>query len=322
MFTRAPNPGEPDRPLSDVRTDLVWRCPGCGGELISLDSDRKSCPEERQIYSREQGIWRFLTPDRAARYERFSQDYLTVRKAEGRGSHDPEYYRAFPFPAASGKFRREWRIRAKTYEAFVREVLTGKEDAGRRLEVLDLGAGNCWFSNRIRMRGHHPTAVDLLVDAEDGLGAHRHYQTTFRVVQAEFDRLHFAGGQFDLVVFNASLHYSTDYELTLNTAMRQLKPDGLLVVMDSPIYRDPASGNQMVRERAELFQSKYGLKSDSLPSKNFLTLDQLEYLASVLGIHWRFIKPRYGLAWALRPWTAKLQGRREPATFLLLVTSR
>jgi len=302
--------------------DLAWRCPNCGSGLVSLDPDTQSCPAEGFTYRREQGIWRFLTPPRAAYYDRFSSDYLTVRKAEGRGSCDPEYYRALPFRDLSRNFTREWHIRAKSYEAFVGEVLAKRESTGRRLEVLDLGAGNCWFSNRIATLGHVPTAVDLLDDVEDGLGAHGHYETSFRVVQAEFDRLPFADGQFDLVVFNGALHYSTNYEATLGAAMRQMRPDGFLVVMDSPIYSDSDSGVQMLRERARLFQRKYGLASDSLPSRGFLTCAQLERLACVLGLHWQFIKPRYGWSWALRPVWARLLQRREPAIFLLIIGTR
>jgi len=302
--------------------DLECQCPNCGSGLVSLDPDTKSCPSEDLTYRRQQGIWRFLTPARAAYYDRFLHDYLTVRKAEGRGSHDPQYYRSLPFRDLSGRFIREWRIRARTYETFVREVLAKQEGAGRRLEVLDLGAGNCWFSHRIATRGHSLTAVDLLVDVEDGLGAHAHYETSFRIVQAEFDRLPFACGQFDLVVFNGSLHYSPNFEITLGAAVRQLRPDGLLVIMDSPIYHDPDSGARMLEERARLFSRKYGFASDSLSSQGFLTYHQIERLACGLGLRWKLVRPRYGVSWALRPVWARFLGRREPATFLLLIGAR
>ena len=50
-------------------------------------------------------------------------------------------------------------------------------------------------------------------------------------IEAEFDHLPFADGQFDLAVFNSSLHYSTDYHGTLGEARRCLKPSGSIVVL-------------------------------------------------------------------------------------------
>jgi hypothetical protein len=41
---------------------------------------------------------------------------------------------------------------------------------------------------------------------------------------------------------------------TLSEARRILRTDGELVIVDSPVYRDPASGNTMVREREIAFQ--------------------------------------------------------------------
>ena len=68
-------------------------------------------------------------------------------------------------------------------------------------------------------------------------------------VQATIDRVPFAGGSVDLAIFNASLHYSADYAATIAEVLRVLRPGGRVVLLDSPFYRDPASGARMVRER-------------------------------------------------------------------------
>jgi SAM-dependent methyltransferase len=270
-----------------------------------------------------EGIWRFLLPEREAYFRQFMREYETVRQAEGRGADDPAYYRALPFEDRTGRFREDWRIRARSFRALVARVVAPLEaERGRLLTVLDLGAGNGWLSYRLAQRGHGVAAVDLLTNAFDGLGAHVHYDVPFTPVQAEFDRLPFADGEADLIVFNASLHYSTSYETTLGEALRVLRRDGRLVIMDSPVYRDPASGEQMVREREAQFEEKYGFPSNALPSENYLTYDRLAELGEALGLRWRFIRPFYGWRWVLRPWKARLLGRREPAQFLVVVGRR
>ena len=104
--------------------------------------------------------------------------------------------------------------------------------------------------------------------------------------------------------------------------MRVLQPDGQLVVMDSPIYRDLASGKAMVRERQDRFASRYNFSEPPLPSENFLTFHQLEALSTQLGLQWVYLKPDYGLRWAIRHWLARLRHQREPATFLVIAGRR
>src|SRR6185369_10934332 len=94
------------------------------------------------------------------------------------------------------------------------------------LRVADLGAGNCWLSYRLALRGHRPVAIDILGDPLDGLAAGRHYQgkTPFLRVNGEFDDLPLAAGSLDVAIYNASIHYSTDYRRTLAEARRCLRP--------------------------------------------------------------------------------------------------
>ena len=73
-----------------------------------------------------------------------------------------------------------------------------------------------------------PVAIDILGDPLDGLAAGRHYQAhaPFPRISAEFDDLPLAAGSLDLVIYNASIHYSTDYRRTLAETRRCLRPDG------------------------------------------------------------------------------------------------
>src|SRR5262249_43966515 len=156
----------------------------------------------------------------------------------------------------------------------------------------------------------------------DGLGAAQYYHAQrirpFPCFHAEMDRLPFQNRQFDAVVFNASFHYSTDYEVTLQEAVRCLRRPGYLVIADSPFYRRAQSGERMLAERKVNFCQRFGLASDSVASKEYLTAEILSDLARRLGLDWNVAKPWYGFNWALRPVKARVLGRREPSKFYLL----
>ena len=163
-------------------------------------------------------------------------------------------------------------------------------------------------------------AVDLSTDPLDGLGAHVHYpqEGSFLPVQASFDRLPLWAAQVDLIVFNGSLHYSSNYRASLTEALRILAPTGRLVIMDSPIYRHRRSGEAMMAAReAEL--ARHESAADTKGTEGFLTYGQLDRLQTDLGLAWRHHRPFYGVDWVLRPWKNRLLDRREPMRFRLLV---
>ena len=249
----------------------------------------------------------------------FLEQYSTIRRAEGRGSNDPEYYRALPYRDISGMNSDQWKIRACSYRCFERLVLRPEAQRLRRpLHILDLGAGNGWLSHRLASHGHNAVALDIFTDRLDGLGAIRHYNADLPGVAAEFDTLPFGPKTFDLIVFNSSLHYSSDYRKTFREARRCLRPAGLLVLIYSPVYRAREHGEQMRAERQKYFQSTYGFPSDALHSIEYLDEPTLAALAEELGITWARFHPWYGWRWALRPLRAKLRRQRPPSRFMVL----
>ena len=308
-----------------MRTEnpFKWLCPDCHGRLEATSPTRQQCEAEGVHFEQVDGIWRFLTPHREGRFNSFVREYEIVRHSEGRGSTDPRFYRDLPFQDRSGRHSESWRIRAVSFQTLIHKVLEPRETGeSPGLKILDLGAGNCWLSCRLTQRGHEVAAVDLLTNAEDGLGAHIHYPQGFTLVQSDFDHLPLAGNQFDLAVFNAAFHYSADYEKTLREVCRVLDSRGQVIILDSPLYRQPGSGEQMVREREAGFRAEHGFPSNALDSENFLTTGRLEELTEKTDLRWQLHRPFYGFGWALKPWKAGLLGRREPATFALIVGSR
>lgn len=290
-------------------------CPRCMGELKLEARDQLRCETDALVFRQVDGVWRFLLPERESHYARFISDYERVRHFEGRFSAEASYYRALPFEDLSGRFSADWKIRSASFRALTKVLRANST-------VLDLGAGNGWLSNRLALAGHTLYAVDLLINAEDGLGAWKYYEATFTPIQAEFVDLPIPDSSIDAVIFNASLHYSESYEQTLGEALRVLCPDGMLVIIDSPVYQTAESGQRMVAGRKQQFLSRYGFASDAIQSEGFLTYERMQALGQSLGIRWQHIVPFYGVRWTLKPFVAWLRGRRELAQFGLWLGRR
>jgi SAM-dependent methyltransferase len=297
-----------------------FACPCCRTELIQVSEEEFFCPADQSNFPRLEKIWLFLPPERQAYFNSFIRDYETVRRMEGRASPQAEYYRALPFADLTGLRAADWDIRARSYRHLVKRILepleTGTQNA---LKIIDAGAGNGWLSYRLAQRNHQVAAVDLLVNPEDGLGAHVHYDAGFTPIQAEFDRLPFLERQFDLLVYNASFHYAVNYDQVLAEGVRVLKTGGSLVIMDTPVYHDQSSGVRMVQERETQYRRQFGFPSNALPSRNFLTYAEIRRLADTFSLSCRLLTPEYGLRWRLRPLLARLSRRREPARFHLVL---
>jgi SAM-dependent methyltransferase len=304
-------------------TLLCWQC---GALLAEMTPETRTgsgicaCPGCKITTQYREGIWRALSPERISHFRKFIAEYELIRAAEGRGSTQSEYYLSLPFKDISRCNSDQWAIRARTFRAMEQSIVTPLAQLNKRpLHILDLGAGNGWMSYRLALQGHLPVAVDLLTNDRDGLGAAIHYdshiQPLFPRVQADLDRLPFASAMFDLVIFNASFHYSENYERTFAEALRCTRPGGSIVIADTPWYAEEESGRRMVEEKHKRFSATYGFASNSIASLEYLTPGRLHRLQKAFDLEWSYIKPFYGIRWSLRPLRAKLARRRPPSQF-------
>jgi SAM-dependent methyltransferase len=303
------------------------RCPVCTAKLTVMPYDllgRAQEPVEcRRCFTmivEEQGIWVALPQDRQRYFERFMRDYEAVRKAEGRGSDNANFYLSLPYCEQTDRNSWQWAIRARTYKYIEKKILSSiTARINRPLAILDLGAGNGWVSYRLASLGHRPIAVDLQTNAFDGLGAAVHYQHALPMLfprfQAELDQLPFGSGQFDLAIFNASFHYSENYHRTLAEAVRCLRPGGTVLIADSPFYSREECGQRMVEERRKVFQERFACASDSLANCEYLTNETLLALEARHDLEWKTHEVWYGIRWACRPVVAFLKNQREPSKF-------
>ena len=291
-----------------------FACPDCSIELSSA-----WCLRCGRSFERIDGIWRFLTAARREALAPFVQQYRFVRVRDGHRRQTPDFYRALPSVDRADPDAAEWRIRRETYGNLLRHVLA---EAPQAVRVLDLGAGSGWLCHRLAELGHQPVAVDIVDDDADGLGTTRHYATEFPAVQADFGRLPFVSAQFDLVVFNASLHYAPDALAALAGACRMLAPGGALGVMDSPMFDADADGRAMRAAKAGRFRSAYGLASVLEPGAGYVTFATLNEAARTLEMRPAFIPSRGPFGWRARRQWARVRLGRAPATFGLWVARR
>lgn len=317
-------PGKPDR-LLQTRTEaeavaLPFACPRCTAPLRPAGADTLTCPADGATYRREGGIWRLLLLERAAWFRSFMHAYEAVRRAEGRGSPNPAYYRALPFRDLTGRHAEEWRLRTTSYRALITRVLVPMEQVcARPLNVVDAGAGNGWLSARLAQRGHCVVALDLQTDPFDGLGAAAHYEVHFEAAQADFHALPVTDGWADLVVFNGAFHYAVNETAVLLEAVRALRPGGAVVIMDSPFYFDAASGARMQEEQRAALAARYGVELPPFPGRGFVAPGELARLARLTGLAWTLHWPVPVWRHHVRRWRHRLRAGRDPAGFPLIV---
>jgi SAM-dependent methyltransferase len=192
----------------------------------------------------------------------------------------------------------------------------------RKLDLLDLGAGNGWLCFRVNPWCRRAVAVDIRHDDVDGLGAARSYARVlprlFGRVVASFEALPFPGTSFDICVFNASIHYALNLEAVLAEATRLLRSGGELVILDSPFYRLEEHGHAMVADKRRSAAGQFGSDADdlmALPFIEFLTRESLTRASERLQLRWRRLRVRYPLWYEWRPVAAYLRRRRPPSRF-------
>jgi SAM-dependent methyltransferase len=294
----------------------AFECPDCTTPLTLSSAEVLCCSGCGRSYERREGVWRFLAAPTVERLEPFARQYRAVRDREGRRSTSPDYYRLLPTVPDDDPQAGDWKVRRETYRHLLRHVLA----AGRQPSaILDLGAGSGWLSHRLSTLGHHVVAVDAIEDDADGLGAVRHYPTEIVAIHADFDALPLAPAQFDVVVFNGSLHYAPDAASTLARARRMLATGGTLVVMDSPMFRADRDGAEMVAQALRRFVEEYGVRDVTQPGSGYLTFAALDASARAFDMKPEFVPSRGPIAWRLRRQLARFRLRRQPAAFGLWV---
>lgn len=233
------------------------RCPRCRERLAIetlLPAPLLHCLACAAHYPVRDGIPALVMPEHKNAVAAFSEKYEALRLREGWASNIPNYYENLPFRDLTEQHTQEWHLRATSFR-FLQKWLQENFSAVR-LRILDLGAGSGWLSRDLATE-HEVLALDANAGPH-GLAALPVAQRHFMAVQAELECLPLAADSFDLVIANASLHYSREIDLFFERINFVLRPGGKFVVLDSPVYPTQAAADA-AHERTRVYYMQMGV---------------------------------------------------------------
>jgi SAM-dependent methyltransferase len=193
----------------------LLRCPRCGTAPAPSLAECKGCG--RSIVAAGGGL-DLLDDEGRADAGRFAAQYRALRRQEGwigaDGREDPE-----------GGEPRLWRGRLDSVSRAAAAMSSRRTGAGRAVAV-DVGSGGGWAADYLR--DADVIAIDLLdIDGRPGV----------LQVRADMRSLPLRDSTVDAAFYAASLHYASVSD-AIGEAARVLRPGGLLVAVDSPMYID------------------------------------------------------------------------------------
>jgi SAM-dependent methyltransferase/uncharacterized protein YbaR (Trm112 family) len=229
----------------------VLGCPHCRGRL-QLDNEVLGCLESGHRFPAVEGTVSFVREEDRARLAALSGQYRQDRLGEGWRSLPPQCARALPYGSFPGCLPLYWEVRRQSYRALMRFLtLAGPPAEGET--AADLGAGMGWLAYRLAQAGYRVVAVEANLDPDFGLRAAEVYQSLiperFMPIHGDMEHPPLRRGAISLLLFDASLHYARDLVGTLCRAAEVLRPGGHLVVLDTPISRQPQMGSGLGERR-------------------------------------------------------------------------
>lgn len=261
------------------REDWVrWRCAYCTAPLEPRVANLY-CAAEGRSFASLGGVHRLLPEQCRRELSAYLELYNRVRRDEG-------WVAEAGLPEVPRGHRHEaiWRLRARHFKTAI-TLATARLGPGP-WRVLEAGAGSAWASLRLLDAGHQVVATDVNLDEADGLLAPNLFLTTPTVLpraEAEMEVLPFAPRLFDLVVVAGALHHTPRVGRALAEMGRVTRQGGLLLVIDSPVYRRRADGDAMVAQRTEHLEHKYGIVIPRESQSGYLVIGELAGVFSAAG---------------------------------------
>ena len=187
----------------------------------------------------------YLTPEDT----NFSMHYLAVREKENRILTDCEVLK---LPNLD---KHEWPFRVKPTERFINYISLKKKS----LQVLTIGCGNGWFTNKIAEVSEINQVIGLDINREELEQAARTFpKKNTQFVYGDIFKIseHFEA-QFDIITLNGAVQYFEDFEGLMKLLKSFLKSKGEIHIIDSPFYK--ASTINEAKERTKAYYMEVGV---------------------------------------------------------------
>ena len=285
-------------------------CPVCQ-KALSQQENNLYCPNDDLSFPLQDGIFRLMSPEQRQEADAFAEEYRDRREEQGWRSLTAEEMAALPTIPPGGWDKIYWPVRHKSFQIFMRWFKQDIDGRTGPLRVVDMGAGVGWLAGRLALEANELVelvALDLSSDDAFGLGAagrlRQELELPLTLVQGDIERPPFQRQSVDLLIYNASLHYAGDVAACLASAATLLRPDGAVVIMDSPISTGPvtAMSGPPPGVGAKVEKKKTGRSGRPLPN------EKVTQALTEAGLTYEITSVRRGLRWQVRQLRMRLFG--------------
>jgi carbamoyltransferase len=202
--------------VSGVEPSLasLWLCPSCRGDL-NADTDAAVCPRCRQRFALKDGIWQLFWP-----HDRAAQDVTEIVR---------QFYEEHPFPNYDDTDSLSSLV-AKSRRGIYARLLA--EQIGYNTRVLEVGCGTGQLANFLAIGCRTVIGTDLCMNSLRLAENFRRRQGLSRVrfLQMNLFRPALRDGQFDVVLCNGVLHYTSDPHGGFRSIARLVRPGGHIII--------------------------------------------------------------------------------------------
>lgn len=256
-------------------------CPYCQGPLNLIERSKLYCRQDSMTFLFKHKILLLIKKENEEKFKKFSLSYCKQRIKQGWRPLTPDQALRVPFESPKGYPRVYWEVQKKGYLQLLHFLKNNGLFPHTGL-VADLGAGSGWLSYRLARAGYQVIALDINLEKSFGLGAIGGYldlvENRLLPVQGNFENPPLLKRKFSVILFNASLHYSTDLIKTISCAERLIKADGCIIILSSPV---------IIRKKQIYGQEKYQLDRNELQQSIFAAGLQQQWINIKFGLYWK-----------------------------------
>lgn len=200
----------------------------------------------------------------------FETLYLQVRKKEKRLYSDDEV-KLLPYASKRNLHKNEWALRTKSFLRF-KKYLSQKKS---KLNILDLGCGNGWFTGQLAKEFHHNYfCVDVnLSELEQAARVFDNDNITF--IYADIAETALPTNTFNMIILNSTLQYFPNVSSLMKELFFISKSYVEIHIIETPFY----SENEIMKARNRAQKHYLSIGHPAMASRYFHhSIDELKYL--------------------------------------------